>query len=40
LTHRTRDDRVHRGVTGDQRCPVRTLRTTQWWHPRSWRNSW
>jgi hypothetical protein len=39
LQHRTREVRVQRDETGEQHCPVRTLRTTQWWHPRSWRKS-
>lgn len=36
---RTRSGRVHSGETCEQACPVGTLRTTQWWHPRSWRKS-
>ena len=38
LQHRTRTPRVQCAGDGEQPCPVRPLRTTQWWHPRSWRN--
>src|SRR3954453_4181908 len=37
LEHRTRRVRVHGDGAGESHCLVRTLRTTQWWHPRSWR---